>query len=215
MPVPAPVSTQTTVSRPAPPAPVPTSNVRLARTPIRVGILAGATVASVRQVDGSELWTSPTKTGLQLGLLADIPLGNHWSIQPNLLYVAKGWGESAFGISKATTLNYLKLPVTVNYLIPTGVGIVRLGAGPYVGYGLSITTAAKNSADLKFGTGKDDANPLDYGGQVSTQFQLSSGFLVGATYSIGLANLNNSSSDGTMTNRAFGFSVGYVFGSKR
>lgn len=150
-------------------------------------------------------------TGFHVGLLVDMPLGDHFSIQPNVLYSTKG---SASGES-AVTLSYVELPINLFYNLPVGPGTLRIGAGPYVAYGLSISGAK----DATFGSDVNQVNPLDYGARGAVQFQLTNGLLVGAHYSFGMADLlNHSTNDNsgiTLKNRSIGVSLGYAFGGGR
>ncbi|WP_375448320.1 porin family protein [uncultured Fibrella sp.] len=204
------------------------------RSGIQFGIVTGGTLASQALSIGAytdindngqtisvpaSSFTSPTRMGFHVGVLVDIPLSSQLSVQPSLLYVMKGSGEStdksfAFG---DLGLGYVELPLTVFYRIPVGSNSVRIGLGGYAAYGLSgkLTTAGQ-SRSVEFGSGETQANPLDFGPRGAVQFQMGS-LLLGASYDYGLGNLGNKIGDIkiTQTNRAISFSVGYMLGGNR
>ena len=142
---------------------------------------------------------STTKTGFHIGGLVDIGLSDVLSLQPGAFYSTKGGGSG--------TLGYIEIPVNVIYSTGSGDGKFFFGAGPYFGYGVSVSDGGK------FGSGTNDiANP-DYGVNVLGGYRFGSGLSFNVNYGLGLANLNNDKSSGnyTVKNNVFAISVGYFF----
>ena len=80
-----------------------------------------------------------SKLGFHVGVMAqlNLPVTNLF-LQPELLYSSLGVKTEYEGESENSSLNYIQLPVYVGYKINAGLGLdVILGAGPYLGYGLS------------------------------------------------------------------------------
>lgn len=167
--------------------------------------------------------------GYHVGGLVDIKFKS-FSIQPGVLFSTKGGksnanvnitegGQTFTGSGTAkTTLYYIEIPLNVLYRVNTGNGNFFIGAGPYLGLGLSgkIKTSSTSggtttdqSQDLKFGNGAGEIQNPDFGVNGLLGYQLNSGFLVSAGYGYGL--LKSSDSNGTVKNRGFSFSLGYFF----
>jgi len=134
-----------------------------------------------------------------------------------------------------TSLMNIEVPVNAVFRIPTGdAGAIQISAGPYVGFNISgknklessvttrnntanTSTTANSSSDddLSFGSATDkNYSSTEFGANFGLAYRTSSGFLVGANYGLGLSNLipkDSRTTDGKLTNRVLGFSVGYSF----
>src|SRR6476659_7811996 len=73
------------------------------------------------------------KTGVNVGVNAEIPLGTGSYLQPGVLYTQKG---ADFTNSNSLKLTYIEIPVNYIYKPVLGNGRMLLGFGPYVGFGL-------------------------------------------------------------------------------
>ena len=76
------------------------------------------------------------KPGFQVGVSADIPLGQRTLFYPGISFVIKGYkAKNAVG---TTTLNpyFLEVPLSILYQAGIGNGNLLIGAGPYFSYGL-------------------------------------------------------------------------------
>lgn len=128
----------------------------------KFGIQLGSNFSNVDWVDDGEKLVTDSKTGLAIGLVADVEIGNSLHFRPELNYVQKGARENdsytnTFGGSTTyyTTegkikLNYLELPLNFCYNVPVGSGELLLGAGPIIGIGIGgaieySTTVKTNS----------------------------------------------------------------------
>jgi hypothetical protein len=118
------------------------------------------------------------------------------------------------------TINYIEVPVWLQYKHKIGPGRVFAGLGPSVGYALNGKTKVSASAfgissdstgKLTFGSDSTDVKRLDYALNFNVGYQLSMGVFIRFFYSLGLANLSNDTSFDTK-NRSFGVSVGYLIG---
>jgi Outer membrane protein beta-barrel domain len=179
--------------------------------------------------------------GFRAGVMADIPITDQLSVRPQLLYSTKGYkidfssllgglgglGGLLGGVTEYKIgVNYLEIPVQAMYGLDAGAGRVVLGAGPYVAYALN---ASANGVAAPF---DDGAKRLDYGGMLSVGYELPTGISFSAYYSHGFTNLASTStttttggstsgtpdpssftSGGSVSNRAFGLTLGYFFGT--
>lgn len=124
-------------------------------------------------------------------------------------------------------VNYLEVPVQVMYGLDAGPGRVVIGAGPYVAYALGGSLNGKTEAF------SNSINRFDYGANLSLGYELPMGLTVSAYYSHGFANLIAPTQSapptdptvdpdldpsafmpsGRISNRSFGLSIGYFFGT--
>ena len=123
---------------------------------------------------------------------------------------------------QSVRISYLELPIQAMYGFDAGPGRAVIGAGPYIAYALN---GAVNGQSTPFGSG---AKRFDYGANLSLGYELPGGLTFSAYYSRGFANQAsaddgntppdpnsppNPTASGTATNRAFGLTLGYFFGT--
>jgi len=140
------------------------------------------------------------KVGLNVGLLAKIPLVKGLSLQPELLYSSKGSKVTYNNILQGNgeyrfNLNYVELPVLA--VINLGKNF-NLNAGGYVAYLASANIKDLNDDGTVTGITKfnaDNFNRFDYGlvGGIGVDVQ---NFTIGARYNYGLREVGESGSGG-------------------
>ena len=169
--------------------------------------------------------------GFHAGGLLDIRFDS-FSIQPGVLFSTKGGNSSAsFSQSFAgqtftasgkikTTLDYIETPLNFIYRLDAGDGNIFIGAGPYLGIGISgkeVTNSITNGTpstttqDLKFGNGANDIKNPDFGINGLIGYQLNLGLSISAGYGLGLAS--SSDSNGSGKNQGVSFSLTYFLNS--
>jgi hypothetical protein len=168
--------------------------------------------------------------GPSVGLMAGINLGeSNFSLMQEINYTFKGASIEGTDNSTGTPVKvegkhstrYLELPLNLLYYLDAGNGHFFFGAGPYAAMGLSgknkftyAMSAAPEveNSTVEFGGEPDMLKQWDFGVQGLVGYKLGYGSYVKAYYSQGLSNLSNL--DGfNYTNRYFGLSFGYFFGS--
>lgn len=157
----------------------------------RVGIKGGLNASSLfYSTDGAS--NKKERIGFHAGLFAQIPAGEFFAIQPELLYMTKGASAdyNVLGIkgNNTFTLNYAELPVLATFKLGQA---VEIQAGPYVGY--LINSNVNSNGD--FGSGvasinRDNFNRLDYGLAGGINIYFGKAF-VGARYEQGLQKIAN------------------------
>jgi outer membrane immunogenic protein len=161
---------------------------------------------------------------LEIGVMADIPLAETWSIQPELLYSrSKTKQVTDFeNALQSTTYNlgYLKMPVCIAYLIPYPKSHIYFGAGPYIST-LVLNNYSYYQNDVNLGSGKmrigktanDQFTAWDYGARFKTGIQFKKGFMAGIFVDRGIKDINPQSVR-TFNNTA-GVNFAYLFGLSR
>lgn len=191
-----------------------------AKAQVQLGAKAGMNISSIAlPLNGYGL-----KIGYQFGLITDIELSVHFSIQPALLLSSKGVthkseerdlsGLYIRTIRTKQSLNYLELPVLALYKLPLKKGAkLYAGLGPYMGVGLSSNSRTKGY-DIQEPDFFDNPNRetfpfdrLDFG--LSAAAGVETGrFLFGINFNRSIKPL---AKDTNNHNNTLGLTAGYLF----
>jgi OmpA-OmpF porin, OOP family len=178
-----------------------------------------------------------SNTGIQLGVLAEIPFGkNNLYFQPGLLYSAKGNQYERFydsTVIKTDTLynqhtlnlSYVEIPLYLTWKISLSKNQqdhFYISAGPYFAFIYNASQSYQNRVkdfasskfiynsgtnDLDVGNGQDKYKTYDIGIDAKAGFELGSVF-IGAYFSQGLTNAFTAIYPSTFHNQVFGGSFG-------
>jgi len=189
--------------------------------------------------DGNKANTSPVP-GVYLGIGVGIVLSDHFSFQPSIVYVKRGFkqpGSSHIGWGNdfEAKVSYVELPVDILYSPGIGPGKLLLSAGPYIGYGTGgkWTTSTNvligdimidEKGDIAFQNdksyGKDMntytyAKPWDYGAHFRIGYEILNQYSLSFHIQQGIADLQPSWSDykpeSSIRNRSMGVTLSYSF----
>ncbi len=159
---------------------------------VRRGVKGGLNASSLFY-NGQGVSNKNERIGFHAGVFAQIPAGEFFAIQPELLYTTKGASANynVVGFNGANTfkLNYAELPVLATFKLGQA---VEIQAGPYVSYLLNSNINSNGD----FGTGRgainrDNFNKVDYGIAGGLNIYFGKAF-VGARYEQGLQRIANS-----------------------
>jgi Outer membrane protein beta-barrel domain len=152
-----------------------------------------------------------SKLGADLALVADFPIGDGFSISPELHWMQKGAKIEAFNgtvgeISR--TFNYLELPLLFKVHFGKDAGIFLLG-GPSAGYLLTATDKDQdgqtNDIDLDF------YKRTEFGAHLGGGIEVGA-FLIDVRYILGLSNIfEDDNSELEITNKSFGAGLSLIF----
>jgi hypothetical protein len=200
----------------------------------------GTTTLSKDHIDGRP------NLGLRAGLVADFGLSDNFSIQPGLFFVMKGVRNeievssetggvtTRFESQNKLNLNYIEVPLNIQYKTrEDGTGFF-VGAGPYFGYAISGKTNSQSTfeqtgggssfkletdedRELSFGdNADDDYKNLDVGVGLNIGYMLPMGAFVRGYGQYSFSNIIPVPESKYETkNYGFGITVGYMFGGKR
>ena len=180
------------------------------------GIRAGANFATQTfEEEGFDV-EPDSKVGLYIGAIAKFDLGSNLGLRVELNFNQHGYQtEGDFTGDTKVNVNYLDIPILVQYDIPTEGKIgAYLNAGPQLGYALNGTfDDGDEKQDIDFED--DEYARLDYGlafgGGIGFDVAGGKMLFLELRYYLGLANLydGDDSDDFTVNNR--GFQVGLAF----
>ncbi len=176
------------------------------------GIKAGASLTNF-----ADRGSFKNKLGFNGGFVANLPVSDVFSIQPELLYSMKGYKFSAddgFGtqVDGRKTLHYIDVPV----LARINAGGLFFEAGPQFGYLVAAKFAQDGSANFPAGgySVRRDYKALDFGYAAGLGYQLPAGPGIGLRYNGGIRKINESSGGQSVRNSAFQLYLTYMFGGK-
>jgi len=167
------------------------------------GLKGGLNVATVHVKNTS--YNIDPRISAHVGGLAHIHLSKEFALQPELTFSGQGFKVNGTGTDadQHYNLNYLNLPVMVQYMFHSG---FRIETGPQLG--------AMLSAKYKIGSVetdvKDAYKTLDFDWGFGLGYLTHSGFGVDARYNLGIAKINDSESP-KVTNNVFQAGVFYQF----
>ncbi|RMA66432.1 porin family protein [Ulvibacter antarcticus] len=159
------------------------------------------------------------KTGFHLGGMAEIPISEKLSVQPELLFSSQGANYKDIG---SFNLNYLYVPIMGKYYV---MDELSLEVGPQFGfllsaknkydeddYDLNPTTTGDGNKVGETEDVKNDVKSLDVGLVFGLGYKLDNGINFGARYNLGFLDGNNSDdASEEFKNSVIQFSVGYFF----
>jgi hypothetical protein len=116
---------------------------------------AGITFSKTN-AEGQEIVEQKFKSGFLVGAAMEFPVKGAFSLQPELLFIQKGFrlkGEGSeqgitFKIDNRTTINYLEVPVLLKYYLNDSDTRFYVIAGPSIGIGIGGKVKTTVDADL-------------------------------------------------------------------
>jgi len=174
----------------------------VAQSRTRTGIKGGLNASSLFY-DSQGVSNKNERIGFHAGVFTQIPAGEFFAIQPELLYTTKGasatYNALTFNGKNTFKLNYAELPVLATFKLGQA---VELQAGPYVAYLLNSNINSNGD----FGTGtaainRNNLNKVDYGVAGGLNIYFGKAF-IGARYEQGLQRIANSGAARTLLGNA-------------
>jgi Outer membrane protein beta-barrel domain len=187
-----------------------------AQTRAAVGAFAGVNFA---KFGGDDVGSVQTRTGIQVGAFAAIPLGRLLSVVPAVTYSQEGTDVNAGGgITGTFKLDYIEVPLLLKLGAPLqGSPTLRpyVVLGPAVGFEVGCKVAARSgsqSAEVNC----DDATVGLQTKSVQAGLHFGAGldisqFSIGLRYQLGLTSIDDSGANADVKNRVLAIVAGYGF----
>jgi hypothetical protein len=174
---------------------------------VKFGVKGSANFYKFGGSDGSDIEDQKMKVGFNAGGIANIPVSEMFSIQPELLFSNQGTAQEVGGETLKWDLNYINVPVMAQYNNPSG---FYAETGPEFGFLMS--------AKAKFDGESEDIKEFFSGFNLSwglgAGYKLPSGLGFGARYNLGLTSIADDS-DSKVTNNGFTVGLFYMFGGSK
>lgn len=191
--------------------------------PLGIGLKAGVNFPKYNFSGDNSSDETKSTTNFHVTAFLDAPLSTYFSVQPGISLQGKGakyLEGTLFGNEYEVTQNTMWVEVPVNFVakLPTAhIGHIFLGAGPYVGVGLSgdnKISSDESSAefgDFKFGKNETQKG-FDFGVNFIGGYQLANGLQINAGYGLGLLDIMPENSGSVkQTNRVWSAGIGFLF----
>jgi len=182
----------------------------------RFGVRAGMNLSSF---SGEDAGDSGMKAGFCGGVFINIPIGDKFALQPELLYTMKGteYEESSIygDFSVSTTLHYIDVPILLQFSPHKK---ISLSAGPYLGLFLSGSDKMKMDMDFmgeiisdeeSYDIESDEVSNPEFGAVFGASF-VTGKFDLGVRYSMALTSWT-SYEDSDLKNNVIQFTAGIQF----
>lgn len=176
------------------------------------GVLAGVNFATTDVSGDSDVDSDvfDRRTGLVVGLFANIPLSDSFSLQPEVLYSQKGAKVEEDPGTFTLEVDYLDIPVLARVTAGGQTGLV-LFAGPSFGFKMRARAKGEFEGETEEEDVSDEVETLDIGLIAGVGFQ-GARFLIDGRYQWGLSNINKVESDpAEVKNRVISIVVGWQF----
>jgi len=150
----------------------------------------------------------------QIGATAHFQITDFLAVRPSLLYRFGSMANSN-DINDKISLNRIAIPVPIVYshIFPNN-GILFGGLGPNFMYTLSGTRENYyQNGDINFSGDNAQMQRFDVGLDFTGGYQFSSGLSLSLFFNAGLSNLSKVPDNTLHSLDAFGFSIGWMFGS--
>lgn len=139
--------------------------------------------------DGYDDFVDPEeRTSFHLGLLAEIPLGERFSIQPEVLYSAQGYDIASRDDANDIEyqIDYINVPVLAKFYVTNGLSIE---AGPQIGFLVHEEIDFNpNSDGGDVELADDQFKSVDFAVGLGASYKFSNFFVFGR-YNIGLSDI--------------------------
>ena len=167
---------------------------------VRFGIKGGINYANQTGTDitvNSTNYTSEAITNYHFGLVAELPLGNTFAIQPELLYSTVGANYQATGVVTdiSNKLGYIAIPVLAKINLSK---TFSLDLGPQASFLLS------NKNDVTI----NDTKYFDFGAAAGLGIKITKGIFIQGRYVVGLSEVSTSAK---AKNSVLQVSAGFFF----
>jgi hypothetical protein len=164
---------------------------------VSFGAKAGVNFASI---GGDETSGIDGRTGFHVGALAEIPVNDFFSVQPEIVYSAQGakdsYTESFDGITvmgeSTLKLDYINIPIIGKFYVVEG---LSLEVGPQVGFNISAKDEFEVSGLGMTESGEEDIKDFvkgtDFAIAAGAAYKLPIGLFFSARYNVGLSDIND------------------------
>ncbi len=175
-----------------------------AQNKVQFGVKGGLNIANLT---GEDVENSDARTAFHIGAMAEIPLSEKFSFQPEILYSSQGIKEN--DENAELKLDYLNVPIMMKYYVADKLSIEL---GPQ--FGLLLSADAKVEGEGE-GDVKELFNDFDFGAGLGLGYKVGNGLNFGLRYNRGLSRVFDDTlffaEETKAFNSVFQFSVGYLF----
>lgn len=193
---------------------------------VRGGLNLSTQYSKVGPTEQSDEFNYDYLSGWHFGLTYEQELSKVLGLESGIYFTHKGFKTDSYNLTKTLEYKaqYVEMPLVIKLYQPVSKSVkLYIGAGPYIGIGISgklsyketdpLTGAihSEEEFDIKWGDGKEDSSRItDLGASVGAGVLINNVEL-SFTYRHTLNNLSPYYHDNKLANRVLMFSLGYCF----
>ncbi len=200
----------------------------MASSQVQFGIFAGPQATATRYTILNEKQKNDFKYGFQAGLNLKVPFDGNLYFAPAAFYSMKGYKVTftqylfppdVNAKDNNTTIHTFELAALLQYDLGNGPSTFFIKAGPSLDFQLfgkekfNLMNGGSVSRNMKFSYGDYGHYSANMLAQVG--YETSSGFMLFAQYTHGMASLNNADGGPKIRHRAYGISIGKYLNRKK
>lgn len=171
-----------------------------AQETIYFGVKGGINSSTFRGDGFGDFDNPSSRTSFNLGLLAEIPISDKFSVQPEVLYSGQGYDIASRNDANDVEyqLDYINVPVLAKFYLVEG---LSLEAGPQIGFLVNSeidSNPSQDSGDVPLN--EDQFNKVDLSLGLGASYKFRGGFFVNARYNYGLSDVYDDSFSNVFNN---------------
>ncbi|MFD2914388.1 porin family protein [Psychroserpens luteus] len=186
---------------------------------VQVGAKGGVNFSNI---NGDDIGDNKSRTSFNVGLVAEIPLSERISFQPELLYSGQGFDlkeqdqDNVFDTDDNIEyqLDYIQVPLLIKAYLVKGLSVE---AGPQFGFKINEEIDFQpNSDGGDLDINRDDSyvKNFDTSLALGSSYKFDGGFFVNARYTLGLTNIFKEDTvleNVDAKNNVWQFGIGFMF----
>ncbi|WP_417890205.1 porin family protein [Xanthomarina gelatinilytica] len=186
---------------------------------IQLGVKGGV---NSTKITGDDIDDVKSRTSFNVGLLAEIPITQRLSLQPEVMYSGQGFDvkeidqDNIFDTNENIEyqLDYIQVPVLLKAYLVKGLSIE---AGPQFGFKIheELDFQPNNDGgDIEINEDDSYVKDFDTGLVLGTAYKFDNGFFVNGRYNMGLTNIfedNTIFENVDAKNAVWQFGIGFMF----
>jgi hypothetical protein len=184
---------------------------------IKTGYVFGLNLSTITLKTEGVSSNPETPAGIHFGEFFEIPLKPNFSLQPALIFSAKGSNYIIDTVEYSISPIYIEIPVNAVYSIGSNVFKVSIYTGPYFAFGMGgyKIVSGGELKRIKFGSDENsDLKFFDIGLNFGAGINIK-GMMISAQYGLGMINLSPVKTPVTeMKNKVIGISISSLFAGK-
>tara|TARA_R110002020_G_scaffold42212_8_gene123969 strand:- start:1467 stop:2066 length:600 start_codon:yes stop_codon:yes gene_type:complete len=163
-------------------------------------------------ITGDDFDSPDSRTSFNVGLLAEIPVSDRFSVQPEVLYSGQGFDAARFDQDNAFDndenieyqLDYIQVPVLAKIYLVEG---LSAQVGPSFNFKVNEEIDSQPNDDAG-DIDLDSAKDFEFGGAAGLEYKFNNGFLIQGRYTYGFSETFE---DSDAHNSLFQLGVGFMF----
>lgn len=154
---------------------------------IQFGVKAGVNFSTIA---GDDFESPESRTAFHAGVLAELPVNERFSIQPEILYSAQGFNArgSFAGVDYEGEyqMDYIQVPILAKIYLVNGLNVQ---VGPQIGFRINESVEYNTDLGDGFEDFNSEENDINLGIAAGLEYKFDSGFFIQGRYNYGFSKI--------------------------